>query len=116
MSKQLDDLIEQSKKLSIVEKQFLANILLNEVKQEKNLNLTSLQPIQDEIEKRKQHTQWVKDHQTEYAGKYVALDGYCLVGEGSSYPEAYEMARKAGINKPFVTQVFAPDSIIFGGW
>lgn len=118
MSKQLDELIEQTEKLSSVEKQLLASYLLEKVKQEETLShqtKSSSSPY-DELQKRKQHIQWIKDHQTEYAGKYVALDGYCLVGEGNSYPEAYEMAKRAGINKPFITQVFAPNSVIFGGW
>lgn len=120
MSKQLDELIEQSERLSVIEKQLLANHLLEQIKLEgtlpNNANSVSLQSIDDELQKRKQHIQWIKDHQAEYAGRYVALNGYCLVGEGGSYPEAYEMARKAGIQKPFVTQVFAPNSKVFGGW
>lgn len=120
MSKQLDELIEQTGKLSLIEKQLLANHLLEQVKQEGGLlnskNSTPSQSIDDELQKRKQHIQWIKDHQAEYAGKYVALNGYCLVGEGDSYPEAYEMARRTGVKKPFVTQVFAPNSTVFGGW
>ncbi|MBI1829274.1 MAG: hypothetical protein HYR87_07370 [Thaumarchaeota archaeon] len=119
MSKQLDELIEQTGKLSVIEKQLLANHLLEEVKQKgglsNDINSISSQSVDNELRKRKQHIQWIKDHQAEYAGKYVALDGYCLVGEGNSYPEAYEMAKKAGIKKPFITQVFAANSVVFGG-
>lgn len=105
--------------MSKIEKQLPASSLL-EIKRAEalhnNASFAFSQLTNDEIQKRKHHIQWVKAHQMEYAGKYVALNGYCLVGEGDSYPEAYEMARKAGINKPFVTQVFAPDTTVFVGW
>lgn len=121
MSKQpLDELVEQTRKLSITEKQFLANHLLEQIKQEehasKSKNTLLSEPTDNELEKRKQHVQWIKDHQIAYAGKYVVLDGYTLVGEGSSYPEVYEIAKKAGIKKPFITQIFAPDSTAFDSW
>ncbi len=120
MSKRLDELIEEAGKLSMVEKQVLANHLLEEVKQVEDLfkqkNSIAITTKEGEVQRRKQHIQWVKDHQAEYAGKYVALNGYCLVAEGDSYPEVYEAVRKIGIEKPFITQVFAPDSVVFGGW
>lgn len=120
MSKQLDELIEETGKLSVTEKQLLANHLLEQVKQEEILsnikNTLSSESIDNELEKRKQQVQWIKDHQAEYAGKYVVLDGYFLVGEGDSYPEVYEIAKKAGIKKPFITQIFAPNSAAFDCW
>jgi len=64
----------------------------------------------------RQHLDWLKAHQTEYAEQYVALDGDRLVGHGSTLREAAEAARQQGIREPFLVYVFSPDSVPFGGW
>ncbi len=121
MSKELlDQLIQQVEKLTIAEKHLLSDHLLSKIKQVETApgshTLLSRQSVGADLERRKQHIQWLKDHQAEYAGQYVALDGYGLVAQGKTFVEVYQAAQKAGVKKPFVTHVFPPDSTIFGGW
>lgn len=59
---------------------------------------------------------WLKEHRSEYAGKYVALDGERLIGFGTTFREASESAREAGVERPFVDYVSPPDGIGWGGW
>jgi hypothetical protein len=116
----LDEIIKQTGQLTITEKHLLADHLLAEISQTTaavNSQSALSQPsAAEELARRQQHIKWLKEHQREYAGKYVALDGYRLVAEGRTFPETHQAALKAGVKKPFITQVFPPDSTVFGGW
>lgn len=49
--------------------------------------------------------QWVADHPgclSEYAGKWVAMDGPNVVGSGDSYGDARDVARANGCAAPFL--------------
>ena len=60
---------------------------------------------------------WMADHQEEYAGKWVALDGDTLLAAGSSAREVYEAVdRLNGVSIPLVVQIQPKDSLPFGGW
>ncbi|HXG63881.1 MAG TPA: DUF5678 domain-containing protein [Blastocatellia bacterium] len=65
---------------------------------------------------RRRRLDWLKAHQAEYAGQYVALDGDGLVGCGATLREAAQAARQQGVEHPFLVYVFPPDSAPFGGW
>ena len=41
---------------------------------------------------------WLAKHQTDYAGQWVALDGYRLVSHGWKLKEVSEAAKQAGVN------------------
>ncbi|MBL8193093.1 MAG: hypothetical protein JNM06_04675 [Blastocatellia bacterium] len=120
MSKELlSEIIQQTEKLSLFEKEFLANHLIEQLHDSKEVSHktpNNESTINNEIAKRKQHIQWVKDHQEEYAGKYVALDGYTLIAVGDSFAQVQQAAKQLGISKAFITQIFAPNSVVFGGW
>jgi len=63
-----------------------------------------------------QYTAWLKAHRAEYAEQYVALAGDRLVGQGATFREAEAVAKRQGVEKPFVVYVFGSDSLPFGGW
>ncbi|MGH9946116.1 MAG: DUF5678 domain-containing protein [Pyrinomonadaceae bacterium] len=67
-------------------------------------------------EDRKLQTEWFKQNREKYAGRYVALSGNELVGEGRTIHEAHKMAKENGVSKPFLTFVFSKHDVPFGGW
>ncbi len=71
-------------------------------------------PLQDEPSGVPEQT-WLRTHGKEFAGRWVALDGGQLVGEGSSAREALQKARSSGSGLPFLVYVETGD-LPFGGW
>jgi len=64
---------------------------------------------------RQSQIEWLKAHRDEYAGQYVALDGDVLVGHGATIREAHEQAKQNGAENPFLTRVFAEETILSAG-
>ena len=60
--------------------------------------------------------QWLSQHGAEYAGRWVALDGDCLLSYGTDGRVVLSEARRAGVAVPFVVRVDSPDELPFGGW
>jgi hypothetical protein len=58
---------------------------------------------------------WLSEHQHEYAGQWVALDGERLLGHGASAKEVYALADAAGVENPLVTRVDDPHALPFAG-
>jgi len=59
---------------------------------------------------------WLKEHRSEYAGQYVALDGNHLVSHGRDGRKVYAEARQAGVAVPYIVRIEAEDEPPFGGW
>lgn len=53
--------------------------------------------------RRRKRMEWMKAHDAEFSGQYVALDGDHLVGLGRTFREAKEVARATGHFDVFVT-------------
>lgn len=67
--------------------------------------------------KRQKSITWIKSHQEEYGGIYVALDGDKLIATGKKHGDAHKLAVQAGYKKPFVGLVYPADYVGFwGGW
>ncbi len=49
--------------------------------------------------------QWLAEHEAEYAGQWLALDGDCLLSHGEDPHKVRAEARAMGVETPFV--VFA---------
>lgn len=67
-------------------------------------------------EDRFNQTEWLKQNREKYAGKYVALYGNKLVGEGKTLREAREQAKEKGFQNTFATFVYSENDVPFGGW
>ena len=59
---------------------------------------------------------WVRSHWREHVGRWVALDGACLLGAAPTAREALDMARARGVSAPFLVQIAEPSELPFGGW
>jgi hypothetical protein len=59
---------------------------------------------------------WLKQHHTEYAGAWVALEGACLVAQGSSARQVLDAARSEGYDQPLIVHVPSEPPLPFGGW
>ncbi|MCC6362611.1 MAG: hypothetical protein IT165_03755 [Bryobacterales bacterium] len=59
--------------------------------------------------------EWLVQHEKDYAGQWVALDGQRLVACGTEGKEVFQRAKEAGVQSPFL--VFVEEgSQPFGGW
>lgn len=94
------------------QKKYLAEFLADEL--QKTQKIQHLSTLSDQ--ERTQQLEWLKANRERFAGKYVALDGICPVGEGKTFREARENALKNGSVDPFVTFVYSEQDIPFGGW
>jgi hypothetical protein len=59
---------------------------------------------------------WMSQHQAEYAGAWVALDGSRLLAHGSSARQVLDAARSAGCEQPLVVHIPREPQLPFGGW
>lgn len=74
----------------------------------------SLLPIvaPDEFATRwEQNRRWLEQHQAQYAGQWVALDGDRLLTSGQSAQEVYATLKAAGISGSMVLRVEHPDDL-----
>jgi hypothetical protein len=59
---------------------------------------------------------WLKQHQLEYAGAWIALEGAYLVAKGSSARQVLDTARSQGYDQPLVVHIPREPDLPFGGW
>lgn len=59
---------------------------------------------------------WVHEHQREYAGQWVALDGKRLIAANLNHEEVFAAADADGVEVPFITQVEDPDHVVHIIW
>lgn len=65
---------------------------------------------------RSRENQWLAEHQREYIGQWVALEGDRLIAHGENAPEVFAAADASGIERPMVIYVEDPDAPPFAGW
>ena len=94
------------------EKRNLAEFLADELEKSQPVQ-TTLIPSDEE---RQQQLEWLKTNREKFAGKFIALSGNDLVGEGETFREARERALENGYQNPFVTFVYSETDVPFGGW
>jgi phage repressor protein C with HTH and peptisase S24 domain len=94
------------------EKRDLAEFLAGELR---NSNADANRQTVSKKEQEKQ-LEWLKENREKYAGKYIALSGDKLVGEGKTFREARRQAQEKGFQNPFVTYVYSETDVPFGGW
>ena len=59
---------------------------------------------------------WMREHQLEYIGQWVALDADRLLSHGESLQQVYADAKAKGLESPFTGYVDPLDVLLFGGW
>jgi hypothetical protein len=59
---------------------------------------------------------WLKPHQAEYAGAWIALEGARLVAQGSSARQVLDAAQLKGHDQPLIVHVPGEPELPFGGW
>ena len=59
---------------------------------------------------------WLEQHQTEYPGAWVALEGARLVAQGSSARQVLDAAKAEGYDQPLVVHISSGPELPFGGW
>jgi hypothetical protein len=60
--------------------------------------------------------EWLKQHQSEHIGAWVALEGASLVAHGSSARQVLDAANSAGYEQPLVVHIPSEPELPFGGW
>jgi hypothetical protein len=119
-TEKLNEILKEAEALSADEKVYLAQCLLEQAQKIEKSSLVSRHDdslnAETEAYRRAQHMKWLKEHQAEYGGRYVALDGERLLGQAATYREAAEEARKTGVQNPFIVHVPDPNTVYFGGW
>ena len=60
--------------------------------------------------------EWLRQHEDEYRGVWVALDGPDLIASGRSLREVLEVARVKGHPNPLVHLIQKEPESPFGGW
>jgi hypothetical protein len=65
---------------------------------------------------RQRELEWLKQHNQEYAGQYVALLGDRLVAHAETLQELDRLVKVSGVQRPAITRIKAPGEALFGGW
>lgn len=81
---------------------------------ETQVHCTSVEQQPDPL--RRREYQWVREHQDEYAGHYVIVEGDRLIAHGLDGRRVLVEAQKAGIKIPFLVHIAPSDEPPFGGW
>ncbi len=111
--KTLIQLKQQIVLLNETEKRNLADFLADE---SRNGDETQVSLFVSDEESRSRQLEWLKANREKFAGKYVALVGDQLVGEGGTIREAREKALENGFRNSFLTRVYSETDVPFGGW
>src|SRR5205823_2249799 len=60
--------------------------------------------------------EWLKQHRSEYAGDWVALEGASLLARGASARQVLDAANIKGCEQPLVVHIPSEPDLPFGGW
>jgi excisionase family DNA binding protein len=72
--------------------------------------------ITPHVRTRSLEQEWLRRHEAEYAGSWVALEGAHLIAYGTSAREVLELARSHGFAQPLVSHVPEEPELLSGGW
>lgn len=113
-----NDLVRRASELTPQEKRRLARVLSQEDGNGETAFVEGGTPLNTaglHSQKREQHMAWLKAHREEYSGRYVALNGDQLMGDGRTIREATERAKENGCDSPFLVYVLSSEVVADGG-
>ncbi|MFN0124496.1 MAG: hypothetical protein ACKV2V_28685 [Blastocatellia bacterium] len=106
----VENILQQVKQLPLPEQRRL-RVLLDEQPQPVKKTKAPLdkrlppQPMKD----RSREMAWLKEHQHEYAGQWVALDGDRLIAASADRLEISAAVRSDGAHLPLIHRIASPD-------
>lgn len=117
----LDEIIEKAAQLSDAERRELIQLLQEQEKSSESKNSLSISSVSVLLESNNKknpdsNIEWLKKHQRDYAGNYVALKDGELVAFAKTIKEADIKAKEKGVQKPLLHYIPAQDEEVWGGW
>jgi hypothetical protein len=115
----LNAIKQQLAALSADEKLDLAEFLKEQAQKDNEVEATATQTNGYEETPdpyRRREMEWLKQHDQEYAGQYVAVLGDRLVAHADTLPELDRLIKASGVRRPVITRIKAPGEVLFGGW
>lgn len=114
MSSTIESILAQVKQLPPAEREKLIEILAEETKAQAIVEKS--QPIKSFLayKDRAQEYAWLAQHQREYVGQWVALEGSQLIAHSYEAKEVFAKARASGVERPIVLLVEDPDAPFAG--
>jgi hypothetical protein len=107
----IEEVLNAARSLPIPDQKRLRQLLAqDEIRQQSPQNGTSQFP------QREAEMHWLKEHEAEFAGQWLALDGDRLVAHGTDASRVYQDAFAAGVEAPFVVYAEDPQKPQWGGW
>jgi hypothetical protein len=107
----IEEILIAARSLPLPDRRRLRQLLAeDELQQRLSQNGASRTPQRD-IEMR-----WLSEHEAEFAGQWLALDGDRLIAHGPDAQEVYKEAFAAGVEAPFVVFAEDPQKPQWGGW
>jgi hypothetical protein len=119
----LESVLAQTATLSHDDKLYLAEQLVHQARLDEQpqrngaANGDSQKQAASQLEPyRKREMQWISQHQAEYAGQYVALDGDRLLSHGFDPHAVADAAKAVGVEHPLLARMDAAEDEHFAGW
>ncbi len=72
--------------------------------------------VEEEVRKFNLAREWIKEHQQEYLGQWVCLDGDVLISHGEDGLKVHREAKTKGIKAPFLEHIIEEPEAYLGGW
>jgi len=66
--------------------------------------------------RREREMRWLREHEAQFAGQWLALEGERLLSHGTDARKVYEEGRALAVNVPFMAYAESPDEAWMGGW
>lgn len=72
--------------------------------------------VQEDIGQYKLSRKWIEEHNEEFLGQWVCLEGDKLIAHDADALEVNRQARAAGIESPFIVQMIDEPKNFTGAW
>lgn len=90
--------------------------LLKQIESERRRPQQQVKGVADAKHQREREMRWLAEHEAEYVGQWLALDGDHLLSNGIDPHQVRAAARAQGVASPFVVFAENPDEFYSGAW